>query len=237
MLRVTIWNEYRHEKLDPKIAEIYPNGIHGAIAAALGTQADFEIRTATLDEPENGLPEEVLNTTDVLFWWGHMAHGEVPDELVERIARRVEQGMGMVVLHSGHYSKIFRRLMGTECRLKWWEKDDRERIFTVLPGHPIAAGVPEHFPLPAEETYCEFFNIPTPDEVVFLGWFSGGGVFRSGCCFHHGMGKIFYFQPGHEAYPIYYNENIIRVLQNAARWAAPNGNPVVAYSKHEPFEV
>ena len=236
MIRVTVWNENVHDRTDDRVKAIYPNGLHGAIADALRETGEFEVRTATLDMPDQGLPEEVLSNTDVLFWWGHCAHDKVEDALVERIAERVRDGMGLIVLHSGHYSKVFRRLMGTGCRSKWWEKGDKERIFTVMPGHPIAAGLPEFFELPEEETYCEHFNIPTPDELVFMSWFSGGAVLRSGCCFHYGSGSIFYFQPGHETFPTYLDKNIRRVLQNAARWAAPNGNPPQVYGKFEPME-
>lgn len=237
VIRVTVWNEYLHERNDPAVGKVYPQGIHNAIAQALGDDTHFAVHTATLDMPDQGLPDEVLNNTDVLFWWGHMAHDKVDDALVERIACRVHDGMGLVVLHSGHYSKVFRRLMGTGCRSKWWEKEDRERLFVVMPSHPIAAGLPEHFELPIEETYCEHFNIPVPDELVFISWFSGGAVLRSGCCYHYGSGRIFYFQPGHEAYPTYYDSNIRRVLKNAARWAAPLGNPPMQYGQCEPFEV
>lgn len=236
MIRVTVWNENVHDRTDERVKAIYPGGLHGAIAAALGEDARFTVRTATLDQPGQGLPDEVLNGTDVLFWWGHCAHDQVEDALVERIACRVRDGMGLVVLHSGHYSKVFRRLMGTECRSKWWEAGDHERIFTVLPGHPIAAGLPEYFELPQEETYCEHFNIPTPDELVFISWFSGGAVLRSGCCYHYGAGRIFYFQPGHETFPTYLDKNIRRVLVNAAAWAAPNGSPAMRYGQHEPLE-
>ncbi|MDD3334497.1 MAG: ThuA domain-containing protein [Eubacteriales bacterium] len=235
-INVTVWNEYVHERTEEAIGQVYPHGLHTAIAEGLAMDDELEIRTATLDQPEQGLPQSVLDTTDVLFWWGHKAHDQVDDELVERIARRVRDGMGIVVLHSGHYSKVFRRLMGTGCRSKWWELDDKERIFTVLPGHPIAAGIPESFTLPVEETYCEHFDIPTPDELVFLSWFSGGGVLRSGCCYHYGNGKIFYFQPGHEAYPTYYDATIRQILRNAAHWAAPNGNPPMTYGQHDRFE-
>lgn len=236
MIRVTVWNENVHEKTDERVRAVYPDGLHGAIAAALREDPELEVSTATLDEPEQGLPDEKLNATDVLFWWGHAAHDKVDDALIERIAMRVREGMGLVVLHSGHYSKLFRRLMGTGCRSKWWEKGDKERIFTILPGHPIAKGLPESFTLPCEETYCEKFDIPTPDEVVFIAWFSGGAVLRCGDCFHYGNGKIFYFQPGHETFPTYHDENIRRVLRNAARWAASVGVPPMSYGKHEPFE-
>lgn len=237
-IRVTVWSEYRHERKDGPAKDTYPQGLHTVLAQALEEDSEkrFEVSTAVLDDPDQGLPEEKLNQTDVLLWWGHIAHAEVEDALVERIAQRVRDGMGLIVLHSGHYSKVFRRLMGTECRSKWWEDDDRERIFTVMPGHPIAKGLPEYFELPREETYCEHFNIPVPDELVFISWFSGGAVLRSGCCYHYGAGKIFYFQPGHETFPTYYDPNIRQVIRNAAAWASP-GNPPPVYGKYTPMEA
>lgn len=232
-IHATVWCEHRQDRTDENVKKVYPQGMHNAIREAL-EEGGITASTATLDEPFQGLTDEKLRDTDVLIWWGHLAHNEVSDELVEKIACRVRDGMGLIVLHSAHYSKVFRRLMGTECRSKWWENGDFERIFTVIPGHPIAAGLPEYFELPQEETYCEHFNIPTPDELVFLSWFSGGAVLRSGCCYHYGAGKIFYFQPGHETYPIYYDKNIRKVLQNAVRWAA-SSNPPPAYGKHAPL--
>lgn len=220
-INVTIWNEYIHERTDEEVAKIYPNGIHGAIAEILGKDCIFNVTTATLDMPEHGLTEEVLNNTDVLIWWGHCAHDKVSDEVTCRIADRVLSGMGLIVLHSGHFSKPFKKLMGTVCRSKWRESNDKERIWVIDPSHPIAEGLPEYIELPQEETYGERFEIPTPDEVVFISWFSGGEVFRSGCCFKRGLGKIFYFRPGHETFPTFYNENIAKILHNAVKWARP----------------
>lgn len=220
-IRVTVWNEYRHEKRDEQIARIYPQGIHGAIAAFLNAQPDIKAGTATLDEPEHGLTEEVLANTDVLIWWGHMAHHEVQDAIVDRVQQRVLEGMGLIVLHSGHFSKIFRRMMGTNCSLKWREIGEKNRMWVVAPGHPIVAGLGEYFVIPHVEMYGEFFDIPQPDELIFISWFPGGEVFRSGCCFFRGRGKIFYFQPGHETFPIYYQSEVKQVLTNAVRWAAP----------------
>jgi len=219
-IKVTVWNEYRHEIESEHIAKVYPNGIHNAIADFLKVEDDIETRTATLDMPEHGLTDEVLNDTDVLIWWGHMAHHEVSDEIVAKVKDHVLRGMGLIVLHSGHFSKIFISLMGTSCSLHWRD-NDRERIYCVNPGHPIAAGVPMSFELEHEEMYGEFFDIPQPDELVFTGWFKGGENFRSGCCFRRGYGSIFYFQPGHEEFPTYYNENIQKVIKNAVRWANP----------------
>ena len=224
-IRVTVWNEFRHEKQDPKIAALYPEGMHGQIAKFLSANADMEVRTATLDDPDQGLPDDVLNSTDVLIWWGHMAHGDVWDKTVDKVQKRILEGMGLIVLHSGHFSKIFRRMMGTTCSLKWREIGERERLWVVAPGHPIAEGLGEYFEIPHVEMYGEFFDIPTPDTLVFISWFQGGEVFRSGCCYYRGKGKIFYFRPGHETLPIYYQAEVQQVINNAVRWAAPVNGP------------
>ncbi|MBI5725669.1 MAG: ThuA domain-containing protein [Planctomycetes bacterium] len=220
-IRLTIWNEFRHEKVHDSVKKVYPDGLHATLAKNLAKAGQFDIRTATLDEPEHGLAEKVLAKTDVLTWWGHMAHKEVGDEIVARVKKRVLDGMGLIVLHSGHFSKIFRALMGTSCALKWREADEKERLWTIEPGHPIAQGIGEYIELPNHEMYGERFDIPQPDEQVFISWFEGGDIFRSGCCWRRGHGRIFYFSPGHETYPIYENPQIIRVIANAVRWAAP----------------
>ncbi len=227
-LRVIVWNEFRHERESAAIAAVYPEGIHRAIADGLalvqpqGQQRQaLEIGTATLDEPEHGLSEQRLADCDVLLWWGHRAHDAVSDAVVERVQRRVLAGMGLIVLHSGHYSKIFRRLMGTHCSLKWRVADERERLWVVERSHPIAAGLGEYFELPQEEMYGERFDIPRPDATVFISWFEGGEVFRSGCCWERGHGRVFYFRPGHESYPTYRDANVQLVLANAVQWAAP----------------
>jgi trehalose utilization protein len=220
-IRVTVWNEYRHEQQSAEIAAVYPDGIHGAIAGFLQTQPGIETRTATLDEPEHGLTDEVLANTDVLIWWGHMAHREVADEIVDRVQARVLNGMGLIVLHSGHFSKIFRRLMGSACSLKWREIGEKNRMWVTAPGHPIVKGLGPYFEIPHTEMYGEYFDIPQPDVLVFISWFQGGEVFRSGCCFYRGRGKVFYFQPGHETFPIYYQKEVQQVLTNAVRWAGP----------------
>ncbi|MCC3373945.1 ThuA domain-containing protein [Cohnella sp. REN36] len=234
-LRVTVWNENRHEKTNEKVRDVYPNGIHAAIGEGLGTN-DFEVAYATLDDAEHGLTEARLNETDVLFWWGHMAHGEVSDEIVERVHQRVLKGMGLIVLHSGHFSKIFKKLMGTSCDLKWREADEKERLWVVSPGHPIVEGIGEYIELEAEEMYGEHFDIPQPDELVLVSWFEGGEVFRSGCTFSRGQGKIFYFRPGHETYPTYFNPQVRRILANAAKWAAPSTRDYPKYGNAKPLE-
>ena len=236
-IHVTVWNEYRHEQKNENIRAIYPNGIHGAIADFLSKEDIFEVRTATLDEPEHGLTDEVLNSTDVLIWWGHIAHGEVRDDIVEKVYQRVLNGMGLIVLHSGHFSKIFKKLMGTSCDLKWREIGEKERIWVVEPGHPIAKGLGEYIEIPHEEMYGERFDIPGHDTLVFISWFEGGEVFRSGCCYYRGSGKIFYFRPGHETFPIYHQPEIQQVIKNAVRWAAPVGGPNPNFGHHpQPIE-
>ncbi len=233
--RVTVWNEHRHERRNGIVRELYPNGIHGAIAGFL-TEAGFEAKTATLDEPEHGLTDDVLNGTDVLVWWGHLAHGEVSDETVRKVRDRVLDGMGLIVLHSGHHSKIFKSLMGTSCDLKWREADEKERLWVVSPSHPIVEGIGEYIELEKEEMYGEHFDIPAPDELIFTSWFEGGEVFRSGCAYVRGSGKIFYFRPGHETYPTYYHKDIQRVIANAVRWAQPVRRDRPEYGNALPLE-
>ncbi|MFC5470722.1 ThuA domain-containing protein [Cohnella suwonensis] len=233
--RVTVWNEYRHERKDAEVAKVYPEGIHRALQSGLAAFG-FDVATATLDEPEHGLTEIALDRTDVLVWWGHMAHEEVDDGIVARVQRRVLEGMGLIVLHSGHYSKIFRKLMGTTCGLKWREADEKERLWIVKPSHPIAAGLPEFIELDKEEMYGEHFDIPDPDELVLVSWFEGGEVFRSGVTYARGQGKIFYFRPGHETYPTYYKEPILKVIANAIRWAASERGAAPFYGNAQPLE-
>jgi trehalose utilization protein len=233
--RVTVWAEYRQERSDPAVAAVYPDGIHSAIAAGL-REAGFDVGTATLDEPEHGLTEEVLAATDVLTWWGHAAHAEVEDAIVDRVQRRVLDGMGLIVLHAGHHSKIFRRLMGTSGDLQWREAGERERIWIVDRAHPIADGLGDSFVLDQEEMYGEPFDVPPPEQLVLISWFQGGEVFRSGCCYSRGTGRIFYFRPGHETHPTYFQPTVRRVIANAVRWAAgPRGNPIGVVNP-EPLE-
>lgn len=237
-IRTVVWGENIHERVNKVVAEIYPRGMHATIADALNQDAAISATTATLQEEEHGLPQARLDDTDVLVWWGHKDHGAVSDEVVERVARRVWEGMGLIVLHSGHFSKIFKRLMGTPCALKWREAGERERIWVVNPGHPIAQGLGDNFVVEYEEMYGEHFSVPEPLETVFISWFQGGEVFRSGMTWRRGLGNIFYFRPGHETYPTYHQKEVQHVLHNAVKWAynSNNGYKAVHDAPNVPVE-
>jgi trehalose utilization protein len=223
-INVTIWNEYLHEVKEPEIGKVYPKGIHGALAEELSVNTDFNIRTATLNEPSHGLTDDVLSTTDVMIWWGHMGHHLVDDAIVEKVQHQVLSGMGLIVLHSGHYSKIFRKLMGTNCSLTWREANEKERLWVIEPAHPVMKGMPPYFEIAAEEMYGERFDVPTPDKLLMVSWFQGGEVFRSCATWQRGHGQVVYFRPGHEEYPTYHNEHVVRVITNACRWGAREVN-------------
>jgi trehalose utilization protein len=238
-VRVTVWNEYTGEQRQGPVAKVYPQGLHTAIAEGLREELGDRVRvaTATLDQPVQGLADAVLDGTDVLMWWGHVAHDEVSDETVARVRARVLAGMGLVVLHSAHLSRIFVSLMGTSCNLRWRNAAEQELVWTVSPSHPIAQGVPHPIRIDHQETYSEFFDIPQPDELVFISSFTGGEVFRSGCCYRRGAGRVFYFAPGDEDYPVYYHPQIRRVLANAALWAhnpAPSPPETITRSPKSP---
>ena len=234
-MKVTVWNENYHEKKHPEILEMYKGGLHEYIASFLRCD-DIEVRAVTLDDEEQGLSEEILDDTDVLIWWGHARHHLVEDEAVDRVQKHILRGMGFIALHSAHYSKVFKRMMGTSCSLKWRDHS-RERIWTVDPSHPIAKGIDETFVLEDEEMYGEFFDIPKPESVVFIGWYNTGEVFRSGCTFTRGNGKIFYFQPGHETNGSFLNENVQKIIRNAVRWACPDRKDMNIEAIHSlPYE-
>lgn len=220
MTRVTIFNEFVHEKNDPVVKEIYPHGIHMLLKEKLESD-DILVRTVTLDDKECGLTEEVFKETDVMIWWGHMAHDKVPDEIAKRVQEEVLNGMGIIFLHSAHLSKPFLLLTGSKGSLSWREDGDKEYLWVCDPSHPIAKGIERYVRLEREETYCEPFCIPEPNQLVFIASYEGGEAFRAGCCYHRGYGNIFYFQPGHESYPTYYNAQIIQILKNAIEWAKP----------------
>ena len=224
-ITTVVWGENVHEQTNADVRALYPDGLHASIAAALNADTRIEATTATLQQPEHGLTPERLAKTDVVLWWGHAAHGEVSDEVVERVQRRVWEGMGLIVLHSAHFSKVFKRLMGAPCSLRWREAGERERVWVVNPSHPIAEGLGPCIEVKYTEMYGEPFHVPEPMETVFISWYEGGEVFRSGMTWQRGAGRVFYFAPGHETYPIYHHADVQRVLRNAVRWAC---NPAPA---------
>lgn len=220
-IKVVVWNEFRHEKRSEKVAAIYPNGLHAVIKEFLDEDSELEVSLAALDDADCGLPDERLEDTDVLVWWGHMAHGDVPDELVTKIRDRVYEGkLGFVALHSAHHSKPFKAIVGTNGNLTWG-RNQKEIIWNLMPSHQIAEGIPDHFTLESEELYSEPFYIPQPDALVFGAWFEDGNIMRAGACFNRGAGKVFYFQPGHETCRSFFNPHVQRVIKNAIHWARP----------------
>jgi len=239
-IRVTVWNEHSSlqecaellsiypKEIQDIVADIfagaervYPKGIHEAIADLLRDNKDIVVRTSLLKDPEQGLSQNILDGTDVLIWWGHFFHDIIKDEYVERVISHVQRGMGIIFLHSAHHSKPFKRLLGTSGSLSWREKNEKERIWTIAPNHPIAEGLDTYFELESEEMYGEPFGIPEPETTVFIGWFKGGNVFRSGVTYTREYGKIFYFQPGHETNRAFYDFNVKLIINNAVKWARP----------------
>lgn len=218
-IRVTIWNEGIHEQVDEQVRSIYPMGIHGAIQENIKNKGDFTVRSFTMADKDQGLSQEMLDSTDVLVWWSHLGHKDLEESHTERVYQRVLSGMGLIALHSSHGSKLFRRLLGTNCTLQWREAHEKEIVWNIAPFHPITRGIGEFFTIPHSEMYGERFDIPTPDELIFISWYQGGNVFRSGCTFQRGNGKIFYFGPGHESYPIYHEPVIGTIIANAIKWA------------------
>ncbi|MDE2747367.1 MAG: ThuA domain-containing protein [Chloroflexota bacterium] len=202
------------------VRKIYPDGIHEAIAAPLREQG-FSVQTAILDEPEHGLTETALDETDVIIWWGHMVHDKVDDMIAERVYKRiVDGGMGFIALHWGAGSKVFRKLMDATCSVTPLVSGTPERLWVIEPAHPIAHGLEASFLVPQTEIYGEPFDIPAPDTIVFISSWPSGEVCRSGCCFQRGRGRVFFFRPGHETYPIYYQSEVQQVIANSVAWAA-----------------
>ena len=220
-IKVTVWNEYLDEQKKPDVVSVYPDGLHKTIAGFLNREEAIQAGVSVITDAEQGLAEDLLDATDVLVWWGHVHHDDVQDNLVKRVVDRVQRGMGIIFLHSAHKSKPFMSLMGTTGFLGWREANEKSRIWVTAPNHPIADGIPPQFLLEHEEMYSEPFGIPEPDTTVFISWFEGGNVFRSGVTFQRDYGKIFYFQPGHETFPTYYDQHVQKIIINAVKWAKP----------------
>jgi trehalose utilization protein len=219
--RVVVWSE-----ATAPLDKVYPNDVNVAIADGLKPLSGWEVITANLDQPDQGLSNELLNQTDVLIWWGHKRHDEVKDDLVQRIVRRVkEEGMGFIAVHSAHFAKPYRKLMGTACSWREYKADGTSaKVIVKAPNHPIAKGVKD-FNLPRIERYGEPFAVPEPEAVVFDGVYTKPDgqtePGRIGLCWTVGKGKVFYFTPGHETYDDFYREDVRLIFRNAVQWAAP----------------
>jgi trehalose utilization protein len=217
---VVVWSEGTAPK------EVYPNDINTAIAEGLKELKDWEVVVANLSDPDQGLPTSLLNRADVLIWWGHKKHDQVKDELVTKIVKRVkEDGMGFISLHSSHFAKPNKALMGTPCTWGAYLGDSTNLHVTVKdPTHPIAKGVKD-FTIVHNERYSDPYAVPTPKAVVFTGVadLKNGGTDPSqqGLTWEIGKGKFFYFQPGHETNPVFFDPNIKKIMINAVQWAAP----------------
>lgn len=217
---VVVWSEGTAPK------DVYPNDINGAIAEGLADMPGWEVITASIKDPDQGISDDLLKRTDVLIWWGHKKHGLVKNALVAKIENRVKnEGMGFISLHSSHFAKPNKALMGTECSWGAYEGDSSNLRVTVAdPVHPIAKGVAD-FTTVHEERYSEPYAVPEPEAVVFTGVHEikkgGEDPSRIGLCWHVGKGKFFYFQAGHETNPIFYDKNVRTIMRNAVEWAAP----------------
>jgi trehalose utilization protein len=269
-IRVLVWDEQQ-----PQQKEAYGEKFLGeTIAAHLEQQSGLSVKTARLDEAEQGLSDATLEHTDVLVFWCHRRVKEQDDARMEAIVKRVLDGkLSLIALHSAHWAKPFVRLMQERAKADAlqqlpeaerasakWEfvneqpyykgvKNDAPltpalahengvwklalplcvfpayradgapgHLTTVLPQHPIAAGLPAHWDIPQTEMYGEPFHVPAPDEVVFEESWDKGEHFRSGCVWNVGKGRVFYFRPGHEIYPIFKQAEPLKVVENAARW-------------------
>ncbi|MDA1191131.1 MAG: ThuA domain-containing protein [Candidatus Poribacteria bacterium] len=214
-IRALCWSE-RTEPLS-----VYPDGIDGAVADAL-KEIGVEVKTAKMDDPEHGLSEEVLAETDVLFWWSHIRNGDLSEDVNARVVKHVlARGMGFVPIHSALFAKPFQTILGCTGNIGGWDHNQApENVYVIDQNHPIAEGLGAKFVLPETEMYVEPFDVPPPDELIFISSFSRGEVFRSGMTWYRGRGRIFYFRPGHETYKVLFEEPCRKVFQNAARWGA-----------------
>jgi trehalose utilization protein len=225
-IRVLAWSE----RSEP--ADVYPRGINGQFAEFLKSEKDIVVKTANITDPEQGLSEEALAAADVVIWFGHKMHARVTDENVDRVLRHIRtRGMGFMPIHSSHYSKPFQKLMVRIAEEKGVHLDDTpgkwakvrnegaaETIQVIAPRHPIAHGITE-FTIPKTETYWNPFVVPPPDTKIFAGRSDNGMQDGSdGLLWRYGKGQVFYFRPGHETYPIYFQPEVQRVLKNAVRF-------------------
>ncbi|MFN0078908.1 MAG: ThuA domain-containing protein [Prosthecobacter sp.] len=270
-IRLLVWDEQQPQQ-KPAYGEKF---LGETIAAHLEKLPGLSVKSARLDDAEQGLSDAALDATDVLIFWCHRRVKDQDDARMEAVVKRVMEGkIGFIGLHSAHWAKPFVRLMQERSKadamkqvpeserasVKWefvndqpyykgigraaritpfveksegnvWRLTFPQCVFpvyrndgapghltTLLPQHPIAAGLPAQWDLPQTEMYGEPFHVPAPDEVVFEEKWDKGEHFRSGCVWQVGKGRVFYFRPGHETYPIYKQAEPLRVVENAVRW-------------------
>ncbi len=214
-IRVRVWCEGTARKAT------YPDDVDGALGQYLGRMEDLRIARARLDDPNAGLSDAELDATDVVVWWGHLRHDDLPADRSRAIVDRVKAAkIGFVALHASCGSRPFRGLMGTTCEPGGWRDDGRpERIEFKAPDHPIARGV-EPFTIPQSAMFAEPFEVPAPESVVFVSNWGPGETFRSGLTWTVGKGRVAYLRPGHDALPVFFHPSVRKVIANAARWAA-----------------
>lgn len=238
-MNITIFNEYHPNEHTGKAEKNYPGGIHIALKSIFESQ-EYDVVTATQEQACNGLTDEILDNTDVLLWWSKNWDNELLNSVADKVVSRIREGMGAVFLHSAKNSKPFLRLTGTTSAtapVSWKEPGESERLFVVSPAHPIAEGIPSGYVIPNEEPYCEYFDIPKPDDIVFLGGFGNGMCIRAGVTFTRGAGKIFFFQPGHDSFPVYNDKVIRRIILNAVNWAKPVAKPAPIAEETKPEQT
>jgi len=220
---VVVWSEGTAPK------NVYPNDINTAIAEGFRASAqmkDWDVVVANLSDPDQGLPDALLNKADVLIWWGHKKHGDVKDALVDKIEKRVkEDGMGFIALHSAHFAKPNKRLMGAPCTFAAYKGDNKETVVKVaMPDHAIVKGVATEFTIENHERYSDPYAVPTTSEKPFGGIHIHKDGTREesiqGYCWNVGKARYFYFQAGHETNPIYFNPEIRKIMANAVLWAS-----------------
>ncbi len=268
LARVLVWDERQ-----PRQDQAYGNFLGNEIAGRLDGLDGLDVTSAGQDDPGLGL--EGLEDQDVLVWWGHVRHGEVPREVGQRIVSRVRSGdLALIALHSAHWSVPFmeamfartradarRRFPNPQTKIEFVEPPGRfpptydsivtpafyalrrggtvsqvrvdlpncvfpgvnahggpSRVTVTLPGHPVMRGVPSQFEIPETEMYDEPFHVPQPDQVLFREDWPGGGHFRGGMVWNVGRGKVLYFRPGHETFPVFKDPNVAKIMENAVRW-------------------
>jgi trehalose utilization protein len=213
-LRVRVWCEGTAPRA------VYPNDVDGAVADHLAKSPGVDVRRARLADPSAGLADEALDATDVLIWWGHLRHDEVPGARAEAVVKRVRAGkLGLIALHSSCASKPFKALMGMSCEPGGWREDGRpEHVKVVAPDHPIARGVVP-FTIPRSDMFAEPFEVPNPEAVVLVSSWDRGESVRSGLTWTIDKGRVVFLRTGHDAFPVLFHPSVRQVLANSTLWA------------------